>query len=318
MEPLAGKALVEEPSYVYQVKWDGIRLLASWDEDRLLLQGRRLTNKTVSYPELAVLSELVKGRSFLLDGELISLKGGKPCFFTLMQRENRISQQREGLSLQIPVYYMVFDLLLLNGKWLLEKPWETRQELLQGSLEKHDLIHVTENYSEGKNLLEAVAEQGLEGIVAKKRESPYVPGPRKSNYWIKHKLQQTLEACVGGIYLKGKKPISLLLGMEDENDFTGNGPQKIRLIGSVSSGLTEAELHLWVQWGRENSLPFSPFFNPPPLSRGRTILWVEPIRRVQVLFSEWTPDLKLRSPRINPHKRQNEFKNQRNELQKRQ
>ncbi|NLX90762.1 MAG: hypothetical protein GXZ07_04140 [Firmicutes bacterium] len=280
----------QEPSCVYQVKWDGMRLLAYWDGVKLLLQGKSLKDKTASYPELAVLPELVKGQSFLLDGELISLKGGKPCFFTLMQRENSSPFSR------IPVYYMVFDLLLLDGTWLLERPWEARQELLQNSLEKHDLVSVTKNYADGKNLLEAVAERGMEGVVTKKRGTPYVPGPRKSSYWIKTKLQQTLEACVGGIYLKGKKPISLLLGVEENSG--GDGAGKVRYIGSVSSGLTETELDLWLQWGLENSSDYPLFFNPPPKQPGRNILWVKPVRRVQVLFSEWTPGLKLRSPRI--------------------
>lgn len=300
MEPRTSDSLPEGTSYVYQVKWDGIRLLAYWDGNRLLLRGRSLRNKTASYPELALLPELVKGQRFLLDGELISLKEGKPCFFTLMQRENRIFLHREVSASRIPVYYMVFDLLLWNGSWLLERPWEARQEMLQNSLEKHELVHVTENYLDGRNLLEAVAERGMEGVVAKKKGSPYIPGPRKSSYWIKTKLQQTLEAVVGGIYLKGKKPVSLLLGMDDQSGkFSGSGTKKIQFIGSVSSGLTETELCFWLHWGKENSVPFSPFLNPPSPSPERTILWVEPLRRVRVLFSEWTPGLKLRSPRIN-------------------
>ncbi len=298
MEPRASESLLEGTSYIYQVKWDGIRLLAYWDGIQLLLRGRSLRNKTASYPELALLPELVKGHSFLFDGELISLKEGKPCFFTLMQRENRAFRQKEAPAFRIPVYYMVFDLLLWNGSWLLEKPWEDRQEMLQGSLEKHELVHLTENYSDGRNLLEAVAEKGMEGVVAKKKGSPYIPGPRKTSYWIKTKLQQTLEAVVGGIYLKGEKPVSLLLGVDDGKS-PGSGSKKNLFIGSVSSGLTETELYSWLQWGTENSLPFSPFLNPPPPSPERTILWVEPLRRVQVLFSEWTPGLKLRSPRIN-------------------
>jgi bifunctional non-homologous end joining protein LigD len=298
MEPRAGQRLPEGSSYIYQVKWDGMRLLASWDGNRLLLTGKSLKDKTVSYPELAILTGLVKAQSFLLDGELIALQNGRPSFFTLMQRENSLARREITLS-SIPVYYMVFDLLLQDGTWLLDRPWEARQELLQGSLEKHPVVHRTESYADGKNLLEAVAEKGMEGVVAKNKESFYIPGPRKSSYWIKTKLQQTLRAVVGGIYLKGKKTVSLLLGLADKSaTLSCAGPKKIRYIGSVSSGLSEEELDSWLQWGRENTLTSSPFFNPPPVQPGRNIIWIKPDRLLQVSFSEWTPGLKLRSPRI--------------------
>ncbi len=299
MEPRASRDLPEGPSFIYQVKWDGMRLLAFWDGSRLKLKGKNLKDKTASYPEMGILPELVKARSFLLDGELIALKEGKPSFFTLMQRENSLAQREASLS-RIPVYYMVFDLLLMDGAWLLARPWESRQELLHGALEGHvPLVHRTESYADGQNLLEVVAEKEMEGIVAKKKDSPYVPGPRKSSCWIKTKLLQTLSAGVGGIYLKGGKPVSLLLGLEDEGRaFSGNGQNKVRFIGSVSSGLSEDELYSWLQWGMGNPLAAPPFFNPPPAQPGRDIIWAKPDRRLQVSFSEWTPGLKLRFPRI--------------------
>ena len=90
MEPRSSDSLPEGTSYIYQVKWDGIRLLAYWDGNRLLLRGRSLRNKTASYPELALLPELVKGQRFSFGRGTDLFKRRKTMFFTLMQRENRI------------------------------------------------------------------------------------------------------------------------------------------------------------------------------------------------------------------------------------
>ena len=298
MEPRASRTLPKGSLYAYQVKWDGMRLLASWDGNRLQLVGKSLRDKTATYPELAILPELVKAHSFLLDGELISLQKGRPSFFTLMRRENSLANGGTALP-RIPVYYMVFDLLQREGIWLLDRPWAARQELLQNSLQQHDLVHRTQSYADGENLLEAVAERGMEGVVAKNKDSFYIPGPRKSSYWIKTKLLQNIEALVGGIYLKEKKPVSLLLGLDEGPPADPpNIPPKIPYIGSVSSGLSETELDSWFQWAKKNEIKEAPFLNAPPAQTGRSIVWAKPNRHLKVSFSEWTPGLKLRSPRI--------------------
>jgi bifunctional non-homologous end joining protein LigD len=303
MEPQPSKVLQEDPGLFYQVKWDGVRILAFGEGGTVHLQGRSLKNKTVLYPELAVLPELVRGKSFILDGEMIALDGGRPSFFAVMQRE-RAAPGNLSLIKKVPVFYMLFDLLYLDGKWLLKYPWEKRQEMLLEVLSKNEQILVTPSYENGKILLETVRENKMEGIVAKKGDSPYIPGPRKSTYWLKTKIEQIIEAYVGGISFKGNKPSSLLLGLKiDSAEIETTG--KMRYIGSVSSGLKERDLEDWRSWAISNNSTLSPFISFNASSR-RGYLWVNPVKKVAVTFSEWTPDLKLRAPRIStadPHEK---------------
>ncbi|MDO9535027.1 MAG: RNA ligase family protein [Bacillota bacterium] len=296
MEPQSRAILKEgDLNHYFQVKWDGVRMLAFVDGERLRLQGRSLKNKTSIYPELSVLPDLVKGNRIILDGEIIALHENRPSFYAVMQRERTGFAGISRITTLIPVFYMVFDLLFFDDSWLMDKPWNVRQEMLEKYLKENDHVRLVPSYEDGKILLETVRENKMEGIVAKKTDSPYIPGPRKSSYWYKTKIEQTLEAYVGGISLKNTTPASLLLGMKEE------GPEgeigKMQYIGSVSSGLKTKELAAWYNWGMENRLSSSPFANAP-LHPGRNLLYVNPIRKVEVIFNEWTPDLKLRAPRL--------------------
>lgn len=299
MEPVFRRKLPGEPGFFYQVKWDGIRLLAFGEGGKIRLQGRGLLDKTELYPELKVLLQQVRGKSFILDGELIALEGGKPSFYSLMHRERAGLKNAGAMARMIPVYYMVFDLLLVDNSWLIEKPWEKRQEILENQLIENEVVRFTPSYLEAAPLLAAVEEKKMEGVVAKRRDSPYIFGPRRSAFWLKTKVEQVIEAVVGGISLKGKRAASLLLGLE-ENRATAFGTATggmLRYIGSVGSGLGEEELKSWYSWGLENRIAVPPFINPPA-NRGKEFLWVRPWRRVEVAFAEWTPGLKLRAPRL--------------------
>ncbi|RJX27261.1 MAG: DNA ligase [Dethiobacter sp.] len=299
MEPQARSVLIEDDSYYYQVKWDGIRLLAFGQGKKIRLQGRSLKDKTALYPELSVLPDIIKGKSFILDGELVALKEKRPSFYTVMQRERAGPSNVSRLIKLFPVDYMVFDILFLDDTWLLSKPWEVRQQIIEKIIVEHEHLHLTPNYKDGSGLLQAVRDLGMEGVVAKKLDSPYIPGPRKSSYWLKTKVEQTLEAYVGGLTLKDNRPASLLLGLEeDDAGETPGSEKKLRYIGSASSGLKEKDLEGWYKWSRENILSVPPFSNPPPPLPGKKLLWMEPLRKVVVIYNEWTPELKLRAPRL--------------------
>ena len=298
MEPQSKKVLIENPDYSYQIKWDGVRLLAFVSGKRVRLQGRSLKDKSVLYPELAVLPELVRGKSAILDGEIIALRENRPDFYTIMQRERAGPAVVTRMAGLVPAYYMVFDLLYFDGTWLLEQPWEARQEMIFKHILTGEYLHLTPSYQEGEVLLKTVQEKGMEGVVAKKKDSPYIPGPRRSSYWLKIKIQQTLEAYVGGIAMRDQRPVSLLLGLEEEEPEAIRGPGiKLRYIGNVSSGLREKDLAAWYDWAQENRSSEPPFKNLV-LSPGRGYLFVQPHKKVRVTFSEWTPTLKLRAPRL--------------------
>ena len=284
MEPQAKKILKKNSSFAYQVKWDGIRLLAFGKGTKIRLQSRNQKDKTGFYPELTVLPELVAAESFVLDGELVSLKNKRPSFYTLMQRERAGKVDISGAIRLPPVHYMLFDILFINGAWLLNEPWKVRQEILKESVTENGSLYLTPSYGDGKRLLQ---------------DSPYIPGPRKSGYWLKTKLEQTLEAYVGGLALRNKNPISLLLGLYENDDDKISGLERnLHYIGSVSSGLTEKELGNWYERSQKDSLNASPFINPPPARGEREFLWLKPHRKVKVVFNEWTTGLKLRAPRL--------------------
>ena len=173
MEPKTSKVLREDPGFFYQVKWDGVRILAFGENGNVHLQGRSLKNKTTLYPELAVLPELVRGKSFILDGEMIALNNGRPSFFAVMQRERAAPGSVVLMEKNVPVFYMLFDLLYLNGKWLLKCPWEKRQEMLMDVLDKNERIHVTPSYENGDLLLQTVRAYKMEVLWPKRRQPLY-------------------------------------------------------------------------------------------------------------------------------------------------
>jgi bifunctional non-homologous end joining protein LigD len=294
MEPRLSSNLPGGEMFSYQVKWDGMRLLAFASKGKLRLQGKSLRDKTAKYPELAVLPQLFNGEEFILDGELIALIQGRPCFYSLMRREQRSAFVTKNYS--IPVFYMVFDCLFHDGAWLGKHAWEARQEILAGALREDGIVRICTSFADGENLWDAVKKQRLEGIVAKQRESPYITGPRKSPYWLKIKLEQQIEARVGGLLLRDRQVTSLLLGLE-ENGEQGNNKPGLRYIGNVSSGLTQQDLADWQKWGRRHELSQHPFL-PPFSAPGKEIIWVEPCCSINVTYNEWTPELKLRAPRI--------------------
>ncbi len=299
MEPSRGEKLPQGPGYSYQVKWDGIRILAyySGDKSDIVLRGKKGEEKTALFPELADLRKTVHADSLLLDVEIIALESGIPSFFKLMKRERSSPAAALRLAERIPVFYMVFDLLMLNNLWLLQEQWVRRQELLHGVIVEDGCTFITKNYEDGFSLLQSVKERNMEGIVAKKQESPYIPGPRKSSYWIKTKLEQMVEAYVGGLFLKGERPSSLLLGLKEKGSVYGEeGRAKLRFIGSLSSGLSEEELLRWHSLGMQSRIDEAPFQNPPFPGK-REVLWMEPHQKIKVTFNEWTPELKLRAPR---------------------
>lgn len=293
MEPRRSQEIPGGESYSYQVKWDGMRILAFGRRGELRLQGKKLSDKTKKYPELNVLLQLVKADEFILDGEIIALLNGRPSFYNLMRRENAGFLK----SREIPVFYMVFDILYFGGEWLVKKSWESRQEILAGALERHELVNICNNFDDGASLMDVVEKKQLEGMVAKQKKSPYVNGPRKSPHWLKIKLEQSIDAQVGGVMLKNGKAASLLLGLQDDiNEKEGIPPGTLRYIGSISSGFTQQELAAWKDWSLKHSVSQS-FFRTSVSTPGQ-VLWVEPVRSISVVFNEWTPDLKLRAPRV--------------------
>src|SRR5262245_10525814 len=190
LEPMLAKpatALPTDDGWAYEIKWDGIRALTYVAADGLRIAARRGTDHTPRYPELAALSQALGGREAILDGEIVAFAdSGRPSF--------QLLQRRLGLSTEAtirvraaatPATYVVFDLRWLDRRSLCREPYLRRRELLaELELDGDHWQTPGHHVGHGDRLWEAIMERGLEGVVAKRLESPYRPGQR-SGEWLK-------------------------------------------------------------------------------------------------------------------------------------
>jgi bifunctional non-homologous end joining protein LigD len=288
MEPVLSQRVIEGTDRLYQVKWDGVRALAHVKKGSVRLWNRRQRERTETYPELVAALGETAASGALMDGEVIALDPGtgKPDFFRVLKRDlaRRIGP---GLMERIPVYYVVFDLIYLDGKWLTDQPLEKRLERLARILPDSGRIHLCDSYDDGEALWKRTGEQGLEGIVIKERLGRYHIG-KKHPTWLKVKHFRQLEAVVVGVTLRQGRVNSLLLAREEEGSFT--------YIGRASSGLDQERIEALTRvlpHIRREGPPLS-LTRVPPAAK----IWVEPLLRAQIRFLEWTPDGTLRSPSI--------------------
>lgn len=289
MEPVPHPEAFDDESFGFQVKWDGTRIVAHVD-GTVELFNRKMKRRTIQYPEVVeTLSRTLSGKSAVLDGEMIALAGGRPDFHSLMRRD-RASEEAtvKYLSARIPVTYVVFDVLYLDGKSLTDLPFSERDRILKESLPSRDPVVVTDTFpGMGTSLFEAVKEKGLEGVVAKKLESPYEIG-KKSRKWLKIKNRRTITSLIGGFLSEGKKVKSLLLGLPAGG--------LLLYIGRVSSGLSEEKSRLLYEALSRLAAEKCPFLQLPPLSKKEKPVWVLPEISVEVEFLEYTEEGFLRHP----------------------
>jgi len=227
----------DSAQHLFEIKWDGIRCLALIQGRRARLQSRQLTEITLQFPELACLSQFPSGT--VLDGELVVLREGRPSLRCIQQRA--LLQKRtsiEHLSRSTPVTYMVFDLLYFQGQSLMASPLSTRREALQSLIGEHPLpgVLLPEAVRQhGCRLFAQVVRLGLEGIMAKRKDSKYLPG-RRSDLWLKIKVRQTAECVVIG-YTEGKGNRGQTFGALHIADKTGD---ELHYRGKVGTGFDDA------------------------------------------------------------------------------
>jgi len=287
----AGSLPVRDAGWAFEVKWDGVRALAYSEPGRLRLESRNGNDITASYPELRPLNRALSSHHAILDGEIVAFdEHGRPSFGRLQSRMHVSSDSAaRRRSKEVPVAYVIFDLLWLDGHPLLALPYgERRARLAELGLEGpawRTPEHVVGN---GAAMLEASLHNGLEGVVAKKLDSLYEPG-RRSPCWLKVKNVRREDVVVGGwVPGAGKRTDrigALLVGVEQEG--------ALRYAGRVGTGFTEAELdRLSEVLQRRADSPFAAGTAKPP----RGSVFVEPTRVAEVEFTEWTSDGMLRHP----------------------
>ncbi len=295
----------EDDRWGYEVKWDGIRALGYADRGAWRMQSRRLEDVTARYPELAAIAEQLAERDAVLDGEVVALRDdGRPSFQLLQRRmgltDPSVVQRRVK---DTPVDYVVFDLLHLDGACTRDVPYAERRELLAGlELEGPRWRVPRHRVGGGTELLEAARRQGLEGVVAKRLDSPYRPG-RRSGEWLKARVWQRQEFVIGG-YIPGEgsrsgRVGSLLVGFYDHRaSELGKGEsQRLIFAGGVGSGLNQADIDLLTAELKKRERPDSPFDAGEPRGpKAKLAVWCESELVCEVSWTEWTDEGTLRQP----------------------
>lgn len=256
------------PGWAHEVKWDGMRVLVEAKGGALTVTSRTGRDVTVAYPELAPLAGLYD--DMLLDGELVALVDGRPSFAGLTERMHVTSSRRATtLATSRPVTLMAFDLLRLLGQDLTSQPWSGRRRLLEQLDLDEARWQVPPTYDDGAGLLAATAEQGLEGIVSKRRTSPYAAG-RRSPDWLKLPHRDSESVVIGGWRpeIGGRLLGAVLVGVP--------GPSGWEFVGRVGAGLAGRAGTAMLQRLRPLERRDSPFATDVPREDARGTTWVEP------------------------------------------
>lgn len=293
-------SLGEMPSgagWSYELKWDGIRVIAEVDDGVCRLWSRNSRDVSAGYPELIGLAEAPGLRlPAVLDGEIVTLdENGAPSFGLLQRRMHvRDPRQLRHLITQVPVSVRLFDVLRFDGKWLLEATYDDRRGLLD-SLDIGDPFWETPPaFDDGGAALDVAMSTGLEGVVAKRRKSRYLSG-RRSSDWIKIKPVLTRDVILCGWH-PGEGNREGKIGSFYCGAYSEPGGDLV-LIGKVGSGLDFATLDMFSAElaGLEiGDPPFDP--STIPTHDRRIAHWLDPVLVAEVTYSGWAADSRLRHP----------------------
>jgi bifunctional non-homologous end joining protein LigD len=292
MRARLGALPTDAGAFAYEVKWDGIRAVARIDRGHLDLTGRNGTDYRPRYPELRPLGAALGSTRAILDGEIVAFdEAGRPSFERLQSRMHLTGEAAiKRRSRELPVTYVAFDLLWLDGHLTTGLPYRDRRRLLaELELDGPNWRVPAHHESDGAALLHATREQGLEGIVAKRLDSVYEPG-RRSGAWIKVKNVGRQEVVIGGWAPgEGRRSGSfgaLCVGVHDEDG-------ALRYVGKVGTGFDESMLALLTRELTDRRRDTSPFEGRQP---PRGTLFVEPELVGDIEFREWTRTGTLRAP----------------------
>ena len=231
----------------------------------------------------------------VLDGEIVALgEDGRPSFARLQHRMH-VANQREARRRAVsdPVTFVAFDVLYLRGHSLLAETYEERRAALESLHLSGETFTTTESFRDvsGQDVLDAAVQNGLEGVVAKRRDSPYRPG-RRSTDWVKVKSFRTQEVVIGGwTEGHGEREGSLgalLLGIPSD--------EGLRYVGKVGTGFSASDRQDLLDDLRPLASPESPFTSPLRRSDAAAAHFVRPEIVGEVAFGEWTTAGRLRHP----------------------
>jgi len=287
-----GEPRLDPTEWAFELKWDGVRALATVRDGEVTLRSRNGNDLTAQYPELRELGERA-GVDGVFDGEIVALdERGRPSF-QLLQNRMGLTKPREVEAARkaTPVRFLLFDVLEADGHELTRLAYTNRREALSTVVDAGGVIEVPPAHD--GDLDQAMRDSrkaGLEGVVAKKRASKYAEG-RRSEAWLKLKHHATQEVVVGGWKPGNGRRAggvgSLLLGIP--------GTDGLEYVGKVGTGFSDRDLdEIAAVLGRLERK--TPPFTDVPRPDARDAHWVTPERVGEVEFAEWTGDGRLRQP----------------------
>jgi bifunctional non-homologous end joining protein LigD len=279
----ASESLPRGEGWVFEPKWDGYRAIVTiaGGEPRLTSRnGNDLTDRFQGAARAAV--RAVRSADAVLDGEICALDERGRSRFSLLQ-------QGQGTPALV-----LFDVLELDGEPQIDLPLEERRRRLEQAVDlSGGGIVLSPQFDDGQALLAAASEQGLEGVVAKRLDSRYLPG-RRALEWRKVKVRARQEVVIAG-YTKGQGRRSGSFGALVVGVHEAGG---LRWAGNVGTGFSDSEIDRLLGLLRPLERHGSPFTEVPKMPRVRRgdVVWVEPVLVAEVEFVEWTREGRLRAP----------------------
>jgi len=284
-----------DPAFAYEFKWDGVRAVAHVDGRNFRLSSRNDNDVVGAYPELIPLWQSLAARPVVLDGEVVAVDpaSGRISFGALQHRMHVTDRSRaRRLAEANPVTYLIFDVLHLDGHRTTGLTYAERRQALESlGLSGPRWATPPTFTGGGAGVLATSREQGLEGVVAKRRDSVYLPG-RRSPSWVKVKNVRAQEVVIGGWTAgrgsRGGTIGSLVLGVP--------GPDGLQYVGNVGTGFTRSMLADVLGQLRRIEQPASAFVGVLPARGTEGARWTRPDLVGEVEFAEWTRDGRLRHP----------------------
>jgi len=277
--------------WLYEVKWDGIRAFVALDEGEVRIRSRNHNDLTVAFPELTRPEGSFRATSALFDCEIVCLDdAGRPIFRDVI---NRMRQNSDGAvdraRRKHPAVAYVFDCLYLDGRPLVGEPLERRREMFADAIMKESSYRVSQAVDEGEALFKAAKDAGLEGIMAKRRDSTYTPG-RRSTSWLKVKSRNTIDCLIIG-FTNGKGDRAATFGALQIAEPTDKG---LRYLGKVGTGFDTRTLESVRK--ELDAVPHAErAISEKPLDEKNTV-WLSPQLFCEVQYASITPNGTLREP----------------------
>jgi bifunctional non-homologous end joining protein LigD len=285
--------------WVYEIKWDGMRVLADCRHGAgttTLTTGNGI-DATRRFPELHGLAAAI-GCDAVVDGEVVAIDDTGRTDFGLLQQRMHLTNPADVAQARarVPVSFAIFDVLRIDGSNVCSLPWTDRRNVLEQLVDQPTPgWRVPATHDDGHALLEVARERGFEGVMAKRRDSVYVPGKR-SSAWVKVKVRRRQELVVGGWWPgEGNRHGSLgslVVGVHDPAA-PGN---PLRFAGKVGTGFNAAALREYERLLDGLATEDCPFDPRPPAAVSRHARWVRPEVVIEVEFAEWTSEGVLRHP----------------------